>query len=540
MATTSAPIVALTISSYPADTSVDVLDVTVGDVLKMAVADSPDVLALTDGTGEPDAGRWTYAELLSEAESIAAGLLEIFEPGERVVLWSTSSAAWVHVEFALALAGITLVTANPASTEAEFAYVVHRSGAAGIIHGTDNSGRSLEPVASAVAASTPGVRRLIDIRNLPKQPAAGGSLPVVSPDDPVQIQFTSGTTGRPKGALLRHRGVANVPRFYALRSGISGSGGYVNPFPLFHTGGCVTGTLTPMWLRLNHVIMNRFDPALMLRLLADERAIGALVAPVMATTLRQRADFFEHDLSALQHVGIGAAPVSPEVIKQFERDFGCPFANTYGQTEASPVITSTPPDASPEDKALSVGLPLPQAEVRIVAADGRTPVPIGTIGEICVRGYQVMIGYDGMVDETAAAIDEAGFLHTGDLGRVDARGYVYIEGRLKDMIIKGGENIYPQEIELRLLEHPAVQQAVVFGQPDDTYGELVHAVVVPAAENTVTAAELRAWCGASLQTYKVPTAWFVTTVLPVLASGKIPKHQVVAEHARGAHDLLED
>lgn len=525
-------------SAPPIDQTAEVLEVTVGDILRLASERWPDAIGLTEGTGVSQARRWTFAEYRRDAESEAAGLLKIFAPGERVVVWGRSSPEWVLTEFAFAMAGIVLVTANPAATDAELGYVLRDSRAVGILAGVDNRGASLMDRARQEASSLPKIREVLDLRQPPRADL-DGPLPLVSPDDIAQIQFTSGTTGRPKGAQLRHRGVANVSRFYALRTGVSGPGGWINPFPSFHTGGCVTGTLAPLWMGLNHVLMPSFDPALMLRLLEEEEVVAAIMVPTMAVMMLDRTDFATRDLSRLKHVGIGAAPTSPAQIAMLEQKFACTFANTYGQTEASPVITVTPADASARDKAMSVGTPLPQVELRVLGPDGHV-LPVGSVGEICVRGYQVMAGYDGsQAEHTTSAIDSEGFLHTGDLGHVDPRGYLYIDGRLKDMIIRGGENIYPLEVELRLSEHERVASAVVVGRSDPVYGEVVEAVIVPKEDvDPPTQDELRAWCREVLQTYKVPTAWYLADQLPSLGSGKIPKRRVVEQRDDGVYRPL--
>ena len=521
------------LSVVPADRTTPVLDVTVGDVLRQAAAEVPHAVALTDGSDT--ARRWTYAQLLVDAEAIARGLLRHLTPGDRVVVLSASCPEFVVAEFALALAGLVMVTANPASTETELEYVLKTSSASTMVVGRGLKGADLEPMARAVAG--PGYSVLV-LDDLPRA-VDGSPLPDVSPDDPVQIQFTSGTTGWPKGAMLRHRSVANVPRFYALRSQIKGPGGWLNPFPLFHTGGCVTGTLAPVWLRLNHVLLPAFDPQLMLRLLAEEQVVGGIMVPTMAHRMLSVSEFARYDLSALQHVGIGAAPVAPEQIRQLEQAFGCHFANTFGQTEAAPIISSTHIDDPADVKALSVGRPLPQQELKIADDHGR-PVFLGDVGEICIRGYQVMIGYDGMPEQTAETVDSDGFLHTGDLGHLDEHGNLYLDGRKKDMLIRGGENIYPVEIELRLVDHPAVVSAVVIGRPDAEWGELVEAVIVPADPSAPPpAAELMAWCRETLHGFKVPTGWYLADELPTLASGKIPKHRVVEERARDAYRPLQ-
>jgi fatty-acyl-CoA synthase len=339
--------------------------------------------------------------------------------------------------------------------------------------------------------------------------------------------------------LLRHRAIVNTPRFYALGFGLDSGGVWLNPFPLFHVGGWVCGTLAPAWLRMNQVLPSRIEPGLLLDLVESERVSCAIFVPTMVLDMLNHPDFAAHDLSSLTFINCGSTAVAPELVRRVEREMGCEFTVAFGQTEASGVITQSVASDSAEDKASTIGRPLAHAAVRIVDLATGEVAPVGAVGEICVRGYQVMAGYYQMPDATAAAIDSDGFLHTGDLGTMDARGYLTIAGRIKDMIIRGAENVYPQEVEYRLVEHPAVVSAAVVGVPDERLGESVAAVVTfDPALLPPTAKDLVAWCRETLSTIKVPTCWYATDRLPMTASSKVQKPAVAEGISRGAYSEI--
>jgi fatty-acyl-CoA synthase len=307
----------------------------------------------------------------------------------------------------------------------------------------------------------------------PSQP-----LPVVSPDDPAQVQYTSGTTGTPKGAVLHHRGITNNARLsYAETLAMRPGEPFVNPMPLFHTAGCVLATLAPITTLGTQVLLPWFDPALQLHVMESERSAVFGGVPTMILAMLGHPDFAATDLSSVRYALSGGALVPPELIRRVEAALGVPMTTAYAQTEASPGITMTSLEDSPDDRATTVGRPLPGCEVDIVDPATGASCPPGRIGEVRTRGYHVMTGYLGLPEQTAQAIDADGWLHTGDLGSRDERGYLRIEGRIKDMIIRGGENIYPREIEHALLTHPAIDAAAVVGVPDPEWGEQVAAFV---------------------------------------------------------------
>jgi fatty-acyl-CoA synthase len=529
------------LSYLPADTGEPLLELTIGDVLRRAAERWPERPALVAGVADPAARRrWTFAALLRDAEQVARALLARFQPGEHVALWAPNCPEWVLLEFGAALAGLTLVTVNPAYLAAELTYVLRQSRAVGLVLAPEYRGRSLLDVVEQIRPDLPLLREVIALDQWPAFVAAGDparALPSVSPGDIAQIQYTSGTTGFPKGALLHHRGLVNNAHLFARRAGATPEDVWLNPMPLFHTAGCVLLTLGPLLTGGAQLLPPGFDPALLFALTEEERATISGGVTTMLLALLQHPDRGRRNHSSLRVLISGGAPVPADVVRRTEAAFGVPLLIVFAQTEASPVITQACLDDTPERRATTVGRPLPQTAVKIVDPATGATVPWGTVGEICARGYLVMRGYFDNPTATAAAIDAEGWLHTGDLATMDAAGYCRIEGRLKDMIIRGGENIYPAEIEAVLVAHPAVGDVAVVGIPDETWGEVPAAFVRPTPGQEPTADELFAHCRAHLAAYKTPRHWRFVEQFPQTASGKVQKfalrERFVAEHPDG-------
>ena len=517
----------LTYSYWPADTSETLLDTTVGGVLRDAASRAPDSPALIYGLPDLHARRrWTYGELFSDAERAAQALLARFSPGERLAVWANNIPEWIVLEFGAALAGLTLVTINPAYRTRELRYVLKQSRANGIFLVPEHRGSPMADMLNEVRGELPELREVLLFTNWASFCASASStqrLPEVRPEDPAQIQYTSGTTGFPKGAVLHHRGVTNNARLTARNWGSTPGNVWVNPMPLFHAGSCVLCTLGPVQSLATQVLMPAFDPALQLELVESEQAATLFGVPTMLIAVLEHPDFGRRDLSSLRVAGSGGATVPPDVVQHIEAKLGVPFSIIFGQTEASPVITQVRLDDTPADRARSLGRPLPHTEVKIVDPVTAEVVAPGTVGELCTRGYHVMRGYFENPEATAAAIDTEGWLHTGDLCSMDERGYCYIEGRLKDMIIRGGENIYPREIEQLLFTHPMVADVAVVGVPDRTWGEQVAAFIRPAAGQSPNADELFAFCREHLAPHKTPRFWEFVDSFPLTPSGKIQK-----------------
>ena len=524
----------LTISYWPADTSAPVLDTTIGSVLRAGAKRAPDQPALIAGDPSPDRRRqWTYGQLLAEAERAAHALLARFQPGDPVAVWSGNCPEWVLLEFAAGLAGLTLVTINPAYQAEELAHVLGHSGAAGIFLATGYRGNSLPAILAELRGRLPRLREVIPLEEWDRFCASGdgGSLPEVDPASPAQILYTSGTTGRPKAAVLTHRGLTNNARFAAEAIGMRAGEAGVNPMPLFHIAGCRLLTLGHVQTLGTHVLMPHFDPGLAFELTETYRGACVGGVPTMLTALLGHPGRTQRDLSCLRYAVSGGATVPAELVRQVEEAFGVPFVITFAQTESSCSITMTRAGDAATDRAETLGRPLPQTEVKITNVRTGETVPCGTVGEICTRGYLVMDGYLGDPEATSAAIDRDGWLHTGDLGSMDSRGYCRIEGRIKDMIIRGGENIYPREIEAVLLSHPAVTAAAVVGIADRFWGEVVGAALTTSAATPPAEAELAGFCRARLAAYKIPVRWLFTSAFPLTATGKIRKDALSAQLA---------
>jgi fatty-acyl-CoA synthase len=528
----------LTSSYWANDESQAVAEMTVGDLLRAAVADAPDRTAVVAGGSDPATRRrWTYAELLAEAEQVGRALLARFAPGERVAVWAPNIPEWVILELGAGLAGLVLVTVNPAYRPAELAYVLRQSGAAGIFYVPEFRGN---PMAASLAQVRPELEQLREIvpfdawSDFVASGPARAELPVVTPDDPVQIQYTSGTTGFPKGAYLHHRGIVNNARFTAERCEVASGAVWLNPMPLFHTAGCVLGVLGALWTRATQIPVLAFDPGLVLELIETERVDVMCAVPTMLIALLEHPTLTTRDLSSMRMVFSGGSTVPAELVRRIDATLGVRFGIVYGQTEASPIITQTRLDDGADDKTETIGQPQPQQEVKIVEPVTGEIVPPGTIGEICARGYNVMLGYFDMPEATAEAIDADGWLHTGDLATMDDRGYLRIEGRLKDMVIRGGENFYPREIEELLFTHPAVAEVAVLGVPDEKWGEELAAVIrlAPGQEGT-TDRELRAFVRERLAPQKAPRIWAFVDELPLTPSGKVQKFVLRERFVKG-------
>ena len=514
-----------TTSYWPADPAPPVRQTTIGGVLRGAAGRAPGQVALIAGDRQ-----WSYGQLLAEAERAARALRTRFAPGEPVAVWAGNCPEWVLLEFAAGLAGLTLVTVNPAYQADELAHVLGHSGARGIFLGAGYRGSSLPAILAQVRDRLPELREVIPFGEWDRFCASGYGerLPEVDPASPAQVLYTSGTTGRPKAAVLTHRGLTNNARLAADAIGMRAGETAVNPMPLFHVAGCGLMTLGVAQTLGTHVLMPRFDPGLQLELIETYRGACVGGVPTMLTALLTHPSRAERDLSCLRYALSGGATVPPELVRQVEAAFGVPFVITFAQTESSCSITVTRVSDTPADRAETLGRPLPHTEVKITdVATGQT-VPCGTVGEICTRGYHVMPGYLGDPQATSAAIDPDGWLHTGDLGAMDERGYCRIAGRIKEMIIRGGENIYPREIEAVLASHPGVAEAAVVGVADRFWGEEVGAVIRPSAA-APTEAELAEHCRTRLAAYKIPTRWLFTSGFPLTATGKIRKDVLSAQ-----------
>lgn len=532
----------LTISHYVPDGSGPPLrpDITVGERLRQVAAEVPDRTAMVEGI-HTGGRRWTYAELLADAERCAHMLLDHFTPGERVGVWAHNLPEWVILEYGAALAGITLVTLNPSLQRNEAAYVLGQSRSSGVFVVPEVRGNPVAQLAQDIQPDLPDLRHILRLDRMGDLMAAAGThaLPTVGPDDPVQVQYTSGTTGFPKGVVLRHRGVVNNAMVWADRVEVPDGASWICPMPLFHTGGCVMAVLGSLDRRATMVLMPMFEPGLFLELLERERGQMAGAVPTMLIAAMEHPDFATRDLSSWTSVVSGGAQVPEALVRKIESTLGVNFTIVYGQTECSPVLTNTFPSDTPEDKGLTVGPPVPHTEVKIVDPATLETVPVGEQGELWARGYFTMIEYFEKPRETGETLVD-GWVRTGDLATMDERGYCRIVGRLKDMIIRGGENLFPVEIEEVLMRHPAVAEVAVVGLPDERWGEVVAAFVrfLDGAERP-SVNELRSHLRSELSPQKTPTRWFAVDAFPLTGSGKVQKFAIRSAWEAGEYEGRE-
>jgi len=517
-------------SLFPAQNDLALSHITIGDALREAAARWPDAEALVEAL--PDGctkRRWTFSQLRADSERLARALLTRFSPGERMTVWGPNAPEWVLLEFAMGLAGLTLVTANPGFKPRELSYVLRQSGSVGLFHVREHRGNPMAVIAAEMAAELPELREVTDMEDLPalfREAGEPPALPEVRPLDPAQIQYTSGTTGFPKGVKLHHLGLLNNSRHHFALAGARAGERTLLMMPLFHTGGCALGLLGALQSGCCAVLLRQYDGEAACRLAESEGIAALLGVPTMLQGIVEAHAAAPRPLPALRVVGSGGAMVPPELVREIDRRFGASFVIVYGQTENSPLLTMTRLGDSWEDKCETLGPPMPNLDLGIFDIDSNAVMPVGDVGEIRVRGYSVMLGYNDDPEATAKAIDADGWLHTGDLGTMDARGYVRITGRVKDIIIRGGENLFPAEIENVLLEHPDVAEVAVVGVPCPRMGEAVAAFIRPAPGHALDKKALIAHCRAQIAAQKTPAHWIEVSSWPLTGSGKIQKFEL--------------
>ena len=539
----------------------DLVDVTVGDLLD----------AQAEQLGERDALVYRYPEigidlrlsfraLRERVDAIARGLLALgVNKGDKVAVLATNVPEWLLLELALPKIGAVLVTVNTNVRRSELEYLLRQAEVHTIVCIDEHRGNAYaqtlaelipelgrvgDAAAEAIAsAAFPHLRHAILIG--PAQ-ARAGMLPFegmlaagltleasalrkrqaeVRPDDVSQIQFTSGTTGAPKGAMITHRGTINNARLFGYRAGFRQGDRMVTAMPFFHTAGNVLDVLGLLVHGGTLVKAIQFDPLKMLELVHHERATILHGVPTMLIAMLQHPRAAEFDCSSLRLVVSGGTPIPVPVLEQVKARFGADPVIGFGMTEAGPMVTGTPAGDSFELKSATVGIPLPHIGVKIVDGAGDV-VALGTPGELLVRTFSVMKGYYKMPDKTAEAIDADGWLHSGDLATIDARGYVRIVGRIKDMIIRGGENVYPAEVENFLMRHPAILQAQVVGIPDPYMGEEAAAFVQLREGMQLTEDALRDHCKANMSRHKLPKYFRFVAAFPLTPSGKVKKFEL--------------
>ncbi len=498
--------------------------------------------------------RWTWRQLKAQIDRLATGLLALgISPGDRVGIWGPNSFEWVLTQFATAKVGAIMVCINPAYRLFELEYALNKSGCSALITAerfkTSDYLGMIAKLAPEVADAEPGQLRsekLPSLRTVIRMGVEDGpgmyGFPAVCemggdaesqrlveletelrPDDAINIQFTSGTTGAPKGATLSHANILNNGLIAGDAMRLTPKDRVCIPVPLYHCFGMVIGVLACITHGAAMVFPgDAYDPITTLEAVQAERCTALHGVPTMFVMELDHPEFNEFDVSSLRTGVIAGAPCPEELMKRIIKDLHMhEVLIAYGQTELSPINHMTLPDDTLENRTQTVGRPIPHIEVKLVDKDDRV-VPIGEVGEICTRGYSVMKGYWNDPEKTEEAIVD-GWLHSGDLGTMDERGYVKITGRIKDMIIRGGENIYPREIEEFLYTHPKISEAQVFGVPDERWGEEVCAWIQLKDGETATAEEIKEFCKDNITHFKIPKHIRFVDEYPMTVTGKIRK-----------------
>jgi fatty-acyl-CoA synthase len=475
----------------------------------------------------------TWRELADKVESTARGLIGLgLEPGDRIGVWATNCAEWVYLQLGSARAGLVQVNVNPAYRAHELGYVLQRSGMkALVLRAQDARSNYRQILEEALHGQSVALRHVVYLgeESWDRMIAEGKNAGPI-PDDAhevVNIQYTSGTTGSPKGVLLTHHNLINNGNVIGMGLGITEADRICVPVPLYHCFGCVGGTMVSITSGAAMILpASNFDALATMLAIQEERATCVYGVPTMFIAQLQHPQFGSVDFSHLRTGIMAGAPCPIEVMKRVVEAMHCPqMTIMYGQTESSPVITMANVDDSVERRVSTVGCACPETEVKIVAPDGRT-VLMGEQGELCTRGYLVMKGYDREPDATARAIDRDGWLHTGDLSTMRPDGYFRITGRLKDMIIRGGENIYPREVEEFLYTHPKIADVQVVGLPDEKLGESVAVWIRLKTGEKATEDEIRDFCRGKIAHFKIPQYIRFVDAFPMTVTGKIQKYVI--------------
>lgn len=537
-----------------------ILKQTVGEMVRERAALHP----ATEAYVYPEHGiRRTYKEFDEETDRLAKAFMGIgIEKGEHIAIWSDNKREWLLSQFATGKMGGVLVTVNTSYQSSELEYLLKQSDAATLILGEEFKGNNYIDIINAVCPELKDSEKG-DIRsdNLPrfKRVIVMGenSYPGIytwsefesfaervsdeqleerfhsmDPDDVINIQYTSGTTGFPKGVMLTHLNVVNNGKLVGDTMNLTEQDRLCIPVPFFHCFGCVLGTMAAVTHSTTMVIAEQFEPKRVLQMVQDEKCTGLHGVPTMFIAELNHPDFASFDTSTLRTGIMAGSPCPIEVMKKVISDMGATeITIAYGQTESSPVITQTRADDAIEKRVSTVGKPHAEVEVKIIdPATGETAAS-GVPGELCTRGYHIMKGYYKNEEATRNAIDSEGWLHTGDIAVEDEDGYIAITGRIKDMVIRGGENIYPREIEEFLYSHPAIQDVQVVGVPDPKYGEELMAWIILKEGEQLGAEELRTYCTGKISRHKIPRYFEFTKEYPMTASGKIQKFKLREQSA---------
>jgi fatty-acyl-CoA synthase len=512
---------------------VPLLGDTIGQNLDRTVSRFGDRIALVD---VPSGRRWTYAELAVDVDAAALGLLDAgVAKGDRVGIWAPNCAEWTLTQYATAKIGAILVNINPAYRTSELEFVLNQSGAKLLVAARRFKTSDYAAMIDDVWPRCPRLEQVVlleggkwDAMLAAGRAADRAALDAIelSADDPINIQYTSGTTGFPKGATLSHHNILNNGYFVGELCGYTERDAICIPVPFYHCFGMVMGNLAATSHGAAMVIpAPSFDPVATLRAVEAERCTSLYGVPTMFITELAAPEFGSFDLSSLRTGIMAGSPCPVEVMKQVIDRMGMSEVSIcYGMTETSPVSTQTRVDDSIERRVATVGRAGPHLEVKVINPDTGLTVPRGVPGELCTRGYSVMLGYWEQPEKTAEVIDAARWMHTGDLAVMDDDGYLSITGRIKDMVIRGGENIYPREVEEFLYTHPDILDAQVIGVPDPKYGEeLMVWIRMRPGTTPLTAESVHEFCTGKLAHYKIPRYVHITEDFPMTVTGKIRK-----------------
>jgi len=482
--------------------------------------------------------RATWRQLSDQSAIVARALMARgVAPGDRVGLWSPNRYEWVVTQLACARAGAILVNLNPAYKTSEIEYALAQSSTSLLLHARAFRTSDYSAMVAEVRPRLPALREAIAFEDGWQALSTDGARidaaalaareASLSCDDPINIQYTSGTTGFPKGATLSHHNILNNGYFVGRALRLDERDRLCIPVPFYHCFGMVMGNLACVALGSAMVVPDEaFDAAKVLETVAAERCTALYGVPTMFIAELDHPDFPRHDLASLRTGIMAGSPCPVEVMRKvMQRMHIGEMTICYGMTETAPVSTQTAVDDPVELRVGSVGRVHPHVEIKIVDDDGRT-LPRGEKGELCTRGYSVMRGYWNNDEATRIAIDDAGWMHTGDLATMDERGYVNIVGRKKDMIIRGGENVYPREVEEFLHTHPAVSEAQVIGVPSEKYGEEIMAWVRLKPGASCGDGELESHCKGRIATYKIPRYWKLVDAFPMTVTGKVQKFRM--------------
>jgi fatty-acyl-CoA synthase len=509
------------------NTNVELLNLTSMELLERAAHIAPDRIGLKQPRHLDDDERvWTYAEFLADARKLASFLATRFGYGDRLAIWAPNRVHWFLYQFAAAHLGVVLVTLNPALRQAELEYMLGKSQAKGIILDRSFRGSDMIAALGAVRPSLPELQHILMFDEWSDHLASGSGDPPPSPTqplDPALIVFTSGTTGKAKGAILHHYSAVNNANLCAIRSGIKPGSVWLTTLPAFHVGGPVTNCLGAISQQHTQVIMPPFEAGMILEVIERERVNFMPLVPAMLIPMVEHPTFPQRDVSSLEAFMVGGTTITPSFIAMAREKLDADIQVIYGQTELCAEVTKTE-RGDPDDVLLhTVGTPLPHTKLKIANIATRETCQIGQVGEICVESPFATIGYFGDPDATSSLFDETGYLRTGDLGLITEDGKVRITGRLKEVIIRGGENVYPREIEDALAEYPGIAESAVIGLPHERWGEEVAAILRPSEGVTVDIEAVRSFIELRVARFKVPKHWKIVNDFPRNPSGKIQK-----------------